>query len=157
MAEFPTGKQPIKCYNPSRLRQEIQAESTDDERESEAGPVQFPANQTVVPETQLQHHQDHKTNRGNLLSPSSAALLDRTTHKKSSQIIDTSSLPVKFFSKGPFFNGSSAASVSSVGFSFGQPKKAASKTPPKAEIATLQPAAEAPTAGLYKNDGELRS
>jgi hypothetical protein len=156
MAEPPAGKQPAKRLKPSRLKYEVRAESTDDENLSEAGPVQLPESQTVVPETQLEHHLDHKSKHGDPLSPSSAALLDRNTHEKSSQIIDFTSFPVRLFSKEPFSNGSSAAPVSSVGFSFGQPKKAASKTPPKIEAVMLLPA-EAPIAELCKNEGELHT
>jgi hypothetical protein len=154
MAELPAGKQPAKRLKPSRLKYEVRAESTDDEKLSEAGPVQVPDSQTIVPETQLEHQLDHKSKHGDPLSPFSAALLDRNTHKKSSQIIDSSSFPVRLFSKESFFNGSSPGPVSSVGFSFGQPKKAASKIPPKVEAATLLPA-EAPTAESCKSDGEL--
>jgi hypothetical protein len=155
MAELPAGKQPAKRLKPSRLKYQVRSESTDDEKLSEAGPVQAPDSQTVIPETQLEHHLDHKPKHGDPLSPSSAALLDRNTHKKSSQMIDSTSFPVRLFSKEPFFNGSSLGPVSSVGFSFGQPKKAASKTPPNVEAAPLLPAGP-PTADSRKSEREFR-
>lgn len=155
MAELSAGKQPAKRFQPSRLRHEVQVESTDDESALEAGPVQAPDSQTVVPETQLERHQDNESNYGDPLSPSSVALLDRNTSKKSSQTTHPTFFPVKLFSKESPFNGSISAPASSVGFSFGQPKKAASKTPPKAAAATLQLVTTGPPAEHHKNDGEL--
>ncbi|KAF2026580.1 hypothetical protein EK21DRAFT_115636 [Setomelanomma holmii] len=125
MAELPlNGKAPAKQFKPSQLRNEVHAESTDDERVPEQHPIEAANSQTIVRETQLE---DHPTNHGHdnepeygELSPSDAAVLDRFATQKGTKPFEASTFAVRLLTKEDFRAESSLTSGPSVGFSFGQ-------------------------------------
>ncbi|KAH7074084.1 hypothetical protein FB567DRAFT_189548 [Paraphoma chrysanthemicola] len=134
MAGTPSnGKAAAKPLPPSQLRNEFRANSTDDESATSKAQVEAPDSQSAIPETQLEH-QD-VDGRGNLepdhggepLSPRSSAVLEKYKTKKNVNNVDTSSLAVKLYAKNDFKPLSSSELAPSVGFSFGQPKKAPKK------------------------------
>jgi hypothetical protein len=130
MAEVPAeGKRPH--YKPSQLKNQINVESIDDERTPEVDSVQAPDSQIVIPETQFDQDQeaghvlDNESDHGDvILSPMSAAVLDRNAVRKNSETVDTP-FAVTLFTKDRISRESSPFSAASVGFSFGQPKRAA--------------------------------
>jgi hypothetical protein len=153
MAELPgNGKQPPERHKPSRLRHEIRLDSPDDERESKEHVVQEPNSDTVVPETQLDYNGHYNDfNRGFdahsdygddiPLSPNSLAVLKRTAVTKKPEALEPTPFTIKLLSKAGL-NDNSASSVTPA-FSFGQAKKASSKTPPKEGVAASQSTAHA--------------
>lgn len=156
MAELPVdGKQPAKQYQPSRLRNQVQSESTDDEEASEVIPIQAPDSQIVIPETQHEQTQDsdHAFNeeiKGSYtLSPTSALTFNCNTVNKSTETTVNSPFTVKFFTKECFLGERKSTPVSSAGFSFSQPKKLAVKPSSTRGITTSQFKIET---GLVGND-----
>jgi hypothetical protein len=129
MAEpHPKGKQPSAPSKPSRLKNQVNPESIPDDVASEHASFQVPDSQAVVPETQcgdsehLAHTMEGVSQYSNLpLSPNTAALLDWSTIKKSTETIDASPIAVTFLSKDRTLDR--VASAPEVPFSFEQPKK----------------------------------
>jgi hypothetical protein len=146
------GKHQAKRLEPSPLRNEVRAESVVEERRLERSPIRAPDSQYVIRETQLEHHQDNESDYGDPLSPSSAALLDRTAVKKSIEMTEPSSLLFTPLLKESILTLSSSAPATSVGFTFGQPKKANSKIPPRPEAPVTQPETKA-SAAVHSGDG----
>ena len=143
MAELPSkGKQPVKRHKPSRLRNEIRPESTDDERRSERRTILEPHSDTVIPDTQPEQNEriENQSDYGEevLLSPNSAAMLERNAVKKTKEPSGPASFAIRLLTKETFGLGASPASSSSPSFSFGQATKVPSKIPPKDETATTQ-------------------
>jgi hypothetical protein len=139
------GQQPPKRNKPSRLRYEMQADSRDDQGVTAGNCVQVPDSQTVIPETQLdngtygQAH-DKEFDRGEPLSPNSAAILDRTAAKKGTETIASSPITVTYLTKDSFSNPSGSAPLPT--FSFSQAKRTV-KVLPKVEATTSHPPASA--------------
>jgi hypothetical protein len=127
-------KQLSADYKPSRLRQQVNLESTDDERAPESHSIQSPDSQIAVPETQLERSEDIRTDEQATLSPKTAAILKRTTVRKGTE----SAEPIEFFT-GQFFSRPPTSGKSSltpepaVRFTFGQPPNAAKKPVSNAE------------------------
>jgi hypothetical protein len=142
MAELPSRrKQPTTKYKPSRLRQEINAESTDDEGVSEALSAQVPDSQIVVPETQCEHPATNEPKDEASLSPRSAAMLERNTIKRNTEFTKPSDSIFKKL-ESPFgLSERTSTPDSSVGFCFEQPK-AADKLSQNKNTLTVQPAPE---------------
>ena len=139
MADFPfEGKPPAKRHPPSRLKFEVHAESTDDERVPEDRFIQAPDSQTVIPETQLDHHQDNgrgndnESDIGDPLTPRSAAVIDKFAIQKKQDVSEP--FAVKMFSKDLF------SSQPEFKFSFSsQPRKATDVAPAKVVPKSSQP------------------
>jgi hypothetical protein len=125
MAELPfKGRRPTTKYKPSRLRQEVNVESTNDEGISEALSAQLPDSQIVVPETQCEHLEDSEPANEHSLSPRSAALLNRNTIKKKIESPSPSDSAFNML-KNPFgMNERSSTLDPPTGFCFEQPKAA---------------------------------
>jgi hypothetical protein len=147
MAELPgDSKLPAKRLKLSRLRHEIRPDSTDDERETKKHDVQEPDSDTVVPETQLDYDGHYGFNHGLEnesdhgedvpLSPNALALIERTAVKKTTEAPDASLFTFRPLSKEIFSLLDNSASSTTPSFSFGQVKKAGSKTPPREEVAS---------------------
>jgi hypothetical protein len=156
MAELPVnGKQLAKQYQPSRLRNQIHSESTDDKEALEVIPIQAPDSQIVIPETQHEQIQDfnHAFNKeiegSYTLSPTSVLTLNCNTVNKSTETTVNSPFTAKFFTKECFLSESTSTLVSSNGFSFSQPKKLAVKPSSTHGITTSQSKIET---GLVGND-----
>jgi hypothetical protein len=152
MAELSAGgKQPH--YKPSRLKNQVSLESGDEDRTLEVVPVQAPDSQVVIPETQFDQNQevghalDNESDHGDvILSPKSAAILERNAVKKKNETIDTP-FAVTLFTKDRISKENSTLPIASVGFSFGQPKRAAMSSqfeamPSKVGVTTPQSVAE---------------
>jgi hypothetical protein len=128
MAEpHPKGKQPSAPKNPSRLKNQVNPESVPDDVASEHASYQVLDSQTVVPETQYDdsenfgHAMENRSDYGELpLSPYTAALLDRSTIKKSTEPIG-----IDPFADVPYFDRAfdRLPREESVRFTFAQPKK----------------------------------
>ena len=136
------GKNSAKRHKPSRLRQEVRPDSTDDERDSERRTVQQPDSDTIVPETQiddiprLDEHingDDEAGGAGDPLMEDDQATIARLGIRKKA----TTSKPdqaFELFSKKP--SGSSDIPVSSLpAFSFAPPRQILNKTPLKGDAA----------------------
>jgi hypothetical protein len=148
MAELPEKGRHAKRHKPSRLRNEIRPESTNDKRDTQKHVVQVPHSDTIVLETQLDDNGrfdatdfdlglTNKPDDGEVpLSPRSAAMLERNTATKKTQPPESTPLTIKLLSKIDFSKRVDSSSVPS--FSFGRPTKASSKTSPNVEIATTQ-------------------
>jgi hypothetical protein len=150
MAEpHPKGKQPSAPRKPSRLKNQVNPESIADDVESEQASFQVPDNQTVVAKTQyndnLIHTMENESEYGEMpLSPNTAALLDHSTIKKSTETTGTDPFVVTFFTKDHTCDR--FPSEDSVRFSFAQPKKTVASSQlepkPKVTITTSQPTVE---------------
>lgn len=138
----PHEQQPAKRQPASRLRNQVDQESVDDERASASSKVRVPDSQFFVPKTQLGEPQNNDP-----LSPRSAALLERASVKKSAETKDSPALVFKPLTKDSYAHGPS------VRFTFGQPAKAASNTPPNAEVPSKQPLIKSPAAAQSSNGG----
>ncbi|CAO2647639.1 Nn.00g085610.m01.CDS01 [Neocucurbitaria sp. VM-36] len=141
MAELPSkGKQPAKRLKPSRLRNEIRPESTDDERGSVKHIIQEPDSETHIPATQLGQNDgmDHQTDYAEevLLSPNSAAVLERNAIKKTVGPSAPAPCAIPFLTKESLGLGSNSALSPSLFFAFGQARKASSRTLPTEGAAT---------------------
>tara|TARA_R110002003_G_scaffold62_9_gene5625 strand:+ start:7911 stop:8441 length:531 start_codon:yes stop_codon:yes gene_type:complete len=152
MAELPSvGKAPVR-RRPSQLRHELHADSTDDEKAAESYRVEAPDSQTTIPETQIEHQdvaggRDAESEYGDDgLSPRSVAVLKQCATKKDAKAFEASSFAVKLLTKENLHAGSSSRSAPSVGFCFGQPKKAVNTTPTDVKSRVSIPVVEASSA-----------
>ncbi|KNG50780.1 hypothetical protein TW65_01758 [Stemphylium lycopersici] len=138
------GKHSAKRHKPSRLRNEVRPDSTDDERDSQRRTVQQPDSDTTVTETQvddiprLNEHVDsgdEACGAGDPLMADDQATIDRLGIVKKAKA--TASKPdqiFELFSKKP--SGLSAIPVSSLpAFSFAPPRQTLNKTPLKRDAA----------------------
>ncbi|KAF1850209.1 uncharacterized protein K460DRAFT_350291 [Cucurbitaria berberidis CBS 394.84] len=155
MAGLPSkGKQPAKTHKPSRLRNEVRPESTDDERDVEKHNIQVPHSDSVIPDTQLQqderidgvgHRFDKRSDYGEEvpLSPNSADIIERNAVRKMTEALEPAPFTIKLLTKeGCGSRGTPAPSTSSA-FSFGQVRKVHSKTSPKDDQAITDSATQA--------------
>ena len=142
------GEQLPKEQNPSRLRNEVRPQSTDDERDRRSTAVQVPNSDTIVPETQPGHagdfHRDDPVadNESEFsLSPNSAALLERTAVTKKTETTQCISFFGKLLSRNPIGRNDSSAtaapSPNPFAISYPQAKNVSSK-PPLKEDATAR-------------------
>jgi hypothetical protein len=139
MAEPPLkGKHPSTKCKPSRLRNEVNPESTDDERASEFHTVQAPDSQVLVPETQLGYPEGNETDNKCPLSPGTAAMLDRNTVSKRAESKKPVDLTVNYLSRPTLSSESISTPKVDVRFQFGQPPFAAKKPPLRAEYPAAQ-------------------
>ncbi|KAH3945157.1 hypothetical protein HBI25_148960 [Parastagonospora nodorum] len=137
----PHGQQPAR-RTASRLRNQVDRESADEERASDSGIVQVPNSQFFVPETQLGEPRNNDP-----LSPRSTALLERTSVRRSAEAMDSHALVFKPLAKESYADGPP------VRFTFGQPKKVTSKTPPEVEVPSKQQLIELPATAQSSNGG----
>jgi hypothetical protein len=126
----------------SRLRNQVDQESADEERVSDSGIVQVPDSQFFVPETQLREPRNNDP-----LSPRSTALLERASVRRSAEAKDSHALVFKPLAKESYADGPP------VRFTFGQPKKVTSKTPPEVEVPSKQSLIELPATAQSSNGG----
>lgn len=142
----PKGRRPTKRLKPSRLRNEIRPESTDDERDPQRHTIQVPHNDTIIPETQLGQTEgsDHRSDCGDdmLLSPNSAAVLKRNTVEKVIGPSASAPCAIKLLTKEAFELRGTSQSSPSFSFSFGHARKAQSKTSPTEGGETLPTASQ---------------
>ncbi|CAN9360182.1 unnamed protein product [Alternaria alternata] len=140
------GEQLPKEQNPSRLRNEVRPESTDDERDPRSTAIQVPNSDTIVPETQPGHAGDFHCgdpvadNESEFsLSPNSVALLERTAVTKKTETTQCIPFFGKLLSRNPIGRNDSSASAAPspnpFAISYSQARKVSSKPPPK-EVAT---------------------
>ncbi|CAN9289314.1 unnamed protein product [Alternaria alternata] len=140
------GEQLPKEQNPSRLRNEVRPESTDDERDRRSTAIQVPNSDTIVPETQPGHAGDFHCgdpvadNESEFsLSPNSVALLERTAVTKKTETTQCIPFFGKLLSRNPIGRNDSSASAAPspnpFAISYSQARKVSSKPPPK-EVAT---------------------
>ena len=153
MAELPSkGKQPAKRLKPSRLRNEIRPESTNNEGGSVKLIIQEPDSETLIPETQLGLNDgiDHQTDYGEevLLSPNSVAVLERNAIKKPTGPLAPAPCAIQFLTKEALGLGSNSALLTSPSFAFGQARKSSSKTLPTEGTATRHSADQTKAAGI---------
>jgi hypothetical protein len=139
------GKHPSAEYKPSRLRQQVNPESTDDERVPESHSIQSPDSQIVVPESQFDHPEDIRTDEQAPLSPRTTAMLERTTVRKNTE----SAKPLEtftgqLFSRPAVFGESTLRQEPAVRFTFGQPPNAAKKPALNVGHMVAQPDIESP-------------
>ncbi|KAG9187532.1 hypothetical protein G6011_05403 [Alternaria panax] len=147
MAETADKDRPLpKKQRPSRLRNQVHPESTDDERDRNKNTVHAPNSETVIPETQPDrdgnyHHDDPGPDNesDSSLSPNSAAFLERTAVKKKTQTIG----PIPFFtplSRALIRPNDSSASASPnlFGLSCLQSRKTPANTSPKEEATAAE-------------------
>ena len=139
----PREQQPAKRQPASRLKNQVDQDSADDERASGSSKVQVPDSQFCVPETQLGEPQNNDP-----LSPRSAALLERASVKKSDEAKDPPPLVFKLLTKDSYAHGPS------VGFTFGQPTKPVSNTPPNTDVPSKQTLLKSPAAAQSSNGGD---
>ncbi|CAI9626467.1 unnamed protein product [Alternaria burnsii] len=153
------GEQLPKKQNPSRLRNEVRPQSTDDERDRTSTAIQVPNSDTIVPETQPGHagefHRDDPVadNESEFsLSPNSAALLERTAVTKKTDTTGCILSFGKLLSRNPIGRNDSSASAAPspnpFAISYSQTRKVSSKPPPK-EVTT---AAQSAHLGLRTPD-----
>jgi hypothetical protein len=146
MAEPPLkGKQPSMKCKPSRLRNEVNPESTDDERASEFHTVQALDSQVLVPETQLGYPESNETDKKCLLSPRTAAMIDRNIVSKRTELKKPVDITVNYLSRPAEPSDSISTPKFDVRFQFGQPPFAAKKLPLNAGYPAAQSEIEAST------------
>ncbi|CAN9094140.1 unnamed protein product [Alternaria alternata] len=140
------GEQLPKKQNPSRLRNELRPQLTDDQWDRASTAVQVPNSDTIVPETQPSHvgdfhHDDPVADNESefSLSPNSAALLERTAVTKKMETTECIPFYGKLLSRNPIGRNDSSASAAPspnpFAISYSQARKVSSKPPPK-EVAT---------------------
>ncbi|CAN9107095.1 unnamed protein product [Alternaria alternata] len=140
------GEQLPKKQNPSRLRNELRLQLTDDQWDRASTAVQVPNSDTIVPETQPSHvgdfhHDDPVADNESefSLSPNSAALLERTAVTKKMETTECIPFYGKLLSRNPIGRNDSSASAAPspnpFAISYSQARKVSSKPPPK-EVAT---------------------
>ncbi|CAN9087830.1 unnamed protein product [Alternaria alternata] len=140
------GEQLPKKQNPSRLRNEVRPQLTDDQWDRASTAVQVPNSETIVPETQPSHvgdfhHDDPVADNESefSLSPNSAALLERTAVTKKMETTECIPFYGKLLSRNPIGRNDSSASAAPspnpFAISYSQARKVSSKPPPK-EVAT---------------------
>jgi hypothetical protein len=134
-------------YKPSRLRQEVNLESTDDERAPNPHSIQSPDSQTAVPETQFEHPEDVRTDEQAPLSPGTTATLERTTVRKNTESVKPlAPFTGQFLSRPPASGESVLRPEPEVHFTFGQPPKASKKPIMNTEHMVAQLDVESPHA-----------
>jgi hypothetical protein len=151
---FPAGKQPAAARKPSRLRNEVSPRSSEGETAAESVTVQVPDSQVVIPETQVEYAEEHADVSHLPLSPKSAAVFDQLTVKKKSGSDKPPAVPIQMLSKANLLGNNSFPPPPSVGFSFGQPISATSKSPSTIERSNSQPSTKAPPAEEPKITGK---
>ncbi|CAN9087877.1 unnamed protein product [Alternaria alternata] len=140
------GEQLPKKQNPSRLRNELRLQLTDDQWDRASTAVQVPNSDTIVPETQPSHvgdfhHDDPVADNESefSLSPNSAALLERTAVTKKMETTECIPFYGKLLSRNPIGRNDSSASAAPspnpFAISYSQARKVSSKPPPK-EVTT---------------------
>ena len=93
------GKPPTKPHNPSRLRNEVLADSVSDERAGEQSRVQVPDSDVIIPETQPDNGDVDATDwPDEPMSPKSYAVLSRNQIFKRGETLATS-LDVQLLSR----------------------------------------------------------
>ncbi|KAH9876686.1 hypothetical protein J1614_003818 [Plenodomus biglobosus] len=130
---FPKEQQPVNPHGPSHLRNEYHASSTDEEI------VQVPNSDTIVPQTQFQHHgdfasfdhgNDKQTDYGIDNVSDDAAFLKRTSVMKTTELVGPSSPKWTLLSRDSIRVDPSKSPSSSLHFMFGQPSKVATRGTP---------------------------
>jgi hypothetical protein len=135
----PKGKQLSASFKPSLLRNETRPRPSGEETASETGTIQVPDSQVVIPETQAEGNETDDAISREPLSPATAAILDHHVVKKKLGTEESSAFHIKLLSKETFMGDNSFPPASSAGFSFGQPKRVASRPSNTDELSKSQP------------------
>ncbi|KAJ4378000.1 hypothetical protein N0V83_000830 [Neocucurbitaria cava] len=154
----PKGRKPTKRLKPSRLRNEIRPESTDDERDPQRLTIQVPHSDTIIPETQLGQTEgsDHRSDYGDdmLLSPNSAAVLKRNAVKKAIGPSVSAPCAITLLTKEALGLGNTSQPSPSFSFSFGHARKSQSKTTPTEGVESVRTASQAKAVDAAVGDPE---
>jgi hypothetical protein len=163
MAEWagPKGKAPTKPLPPSRLRNEVRQDATDDEYADGENHVRVPDSDSVIPETQLHHVEDDADDFGDdlppdtggldlCMSPNSHALIIRNQFVKKGEPSGTA-VNVRFLSR-PIQNTPSPPPSH---FFYPPPRKAPPTRALKPEAAAVAKLAEANVASTAPEPEEV--
>ena len=133
---FPKGKPLIKTHQPSRLRNEIRAESSDDGMRLEKGHIQKLHSDCILPETQPDIRSDLSADDG--LDTADKAIIQRNAVPRTTKAVSQTPITPHFFQNPPLRPQDSQANPSLTTFSFTPANKGPGKPLPKAGAASTQ-------------------